>query len=169
MDTYKIRRGIKDPLYGVNFLLKKYSKYIASDKIYLSLRWFTTTHRFINWERPSRFTEKLQWIKVFYRKPELTAMVDKVEAKKYVASIIGEQFIIPTIAVWDNADDIDFNTLPEQFVLKCNHDSGTGMCICTDKSKLDFLKVKKGLNVGLKSDYYPLSREWPYKNVRRKV
>lgn len=169
MESYKLKRGMKDPLYGVNFLLKRFSRFIPNDKVYLSLRWFTVTHRFINWRNPSRFTEKLQWLKVYYHRPELTTMVDKIEAKKYVAGIIGEQFIIPTIAVWDSADDIDFDKLPDKFVLKCNHDSGTGMCICTDKSKLDYSSVRKGLNEGLKSDYYPISREWPYKNVKRKV
>ena len=169
MNSYKLKRGIKEPLYGINYLLKRFSKYITNDKLYLSLRWFTVTHRFINWKNPLRFTEKLQWIKVYYRKPELTKMVDKVEAKKYVASIIGEQYIIPTIAEWNNAEDIDFDILPNQFVLKCNHDSGTGMCICKDKSKLDYFKVKQELKKGLKSDYYYISREWPYKNVKRKV
>lgn len=169
MESYKLKRGLRDPLYGVNFLLKRFSKYITNDKIYLSLRWFTVTHRFINWRNPSRFTEKLQWLKVYYHRPELTTMVDKIEAKKYVAGIIGEQYIIPTLAVWDNADEIDFDKLPEQFVLKCNHDSGTGMCICSDKSKLDYSDARKGLNMGLTSDYYPISREWPYKYVKRKV
>lgn len=169
MESYKLKRGIKDPLYGVNFLLKRFSRFIPNDKVYLSLRWFTVTHRFINWRKPSRFTEKLQWLKVYFHKPELTTMVDKIEAKKYVANIIGDRYIIPTIAVWNSADDIDFEKLPDQFVLKCNHDSGTGMCICKNKSKINPSKVKEELNLGLRSDYYRLSREWPYKNVRRKV
>lgn len=169
MDTYKIKRGLVDPLYGVSFLLKKLSKYIGNDKLYLSLRWFTINHRFVNWNNPTTFTEKLQWMKVYYRRPELTKLVDKIEVKKYVSGIIGDQHIIPTIGVWDSADDIDFEKLPSQFVLKCNHDSGTGMCICRNKSKLNQRKVKEELNLGLHSDYYRVSREWPYKNVKRKV
>ena len=169
MDIYKLKRGLKDPLYGVNFLLKKFSYFIPNDKLYLSLRWFTVNHRLVNWEKPIRFTEKLQWLKINYRRPELTMMADKIEVKKYVTSIIGNQFVIPTIAVWNNADEIDFDSLPNQFVLKCNHDSGTGMCICRDKSKLDHAIVRAELNKGLKSNYYPISREWPYKNVPRKV
>lgn len=96
-------------------------------------------------------------------------MVDKYKVRDYIAEKLGEEYLIPLLGVWDNADDIDFDKLPEQFVLKCNHNSGLGMCICKDKSKLDIEKVKKELNQGLKQDYYLTGREWPYKNVSRKI
>ena len=95
-------------------------------------------------------------------------MVDKYEVKKYVASKIGEEHIIKTLGVWDHFDDIDFAQLPNQFVLKCTHDSG-GLVICTDKSKLDLAAAKKKIEKSLKNDYYMQNREWPYKNVKRRI
>lgn len=169
MTIAKLKQGLKRPSYLIDYLLKKLSRFIRNDKLYLSLRWATINHRFINWRNPITFTEKLQWMKVYYRKPELSLMVDKIEAKKYVAGIIGNKYIIPTIAEWENVDDINFCELPEKFVLKCNHNSGTGMCICTDKSKLNYTSVINGLKKGLASDYYTVTREWPYKNVKRRV
>lgn len=123
----------------------------------------------LNLKDPKTFNEKLQWLKLYNRKPEYTIMVDKVKAKEYVVKIIGKEHIIPTLGVWDDPDEIDFDKLPEQFVLKCNHNSGLGMCICRDKSKLDIAKVKRELRKGLQQDYYMTNREWPYKNVPRKI
>lgn len=125
--------------------------------------------RKLNLKNPKTFNEKLQWLKLYNHKPEYTIMVDKVKAKEYVAKLIGEEHIIPTLGVWDDPDDIDFDALPDQFVLKCNHNSGTGMCICRDKSKLDIEKVKAELRKGLKENYFMRWREWPYKNVPRKI
>ncbi len=95
-------------------------------------------------------------------------MVDKYEAKKYVADIIGEEYIIPTLGVWDKFDDIDFDTLPNQFVLKCTHDSG-GLVIVRDKATFDISSAKKKINRCLKRNYYLLGREWPYKNVKPRI
>ncbi|MCD8007048.1 MAG: glycosyl transferase [Oscillospiraceae bacterium] len=139
------------------------------DKMYLSLKFRVMMGKKLNLKNPQTFNEKLQWLKLYDRKPIYTTMVDKYEAKKYVASIIGEEYIIPTLGVWDSPDEIDFDSLPDQFVLKCNHNSGRGMCICTDKSKLDIEAVKRGLQKGLNENYYITNREWPYKDVPRKV
>ena len=122
----------------------------------------------LNLDNPQTFNEKLQWLKLYDRRPEYTHMVDKMEAKKYVASIIGEEYIIPTLEVYDRAEDIDFDALPNQFVLKCTHDSG-GIVICRDKSKLDRKAVRKKLAKGLKVNYFYQNREWPYKNVRPRI
>ena len=118
---------------------------------------------------PRTFGEKLEWLKLYNRKPEYTIMVDKVKVKDYVAPIIGEKYIIPTLGVWDDPEEIDFDSLPNRFVLKCNHNSGLGMFICKDKNKIYIDKVKTGLRQGLKQDYYIGSREWPYKNVPRRI
>ena len=96
-------------------------------------------------------------------------MVDKCRVKDYVADIIGEEYIIPTLGEWESSEQINFDELPQKFVLKCNHNSGLGMCICKDKSKLDISKVKQKLSEGLSQDYYLTGREWPYKNVKRKI
>lgn len=96
-------------------------------------------------------------------------MVDKCKVREYIAETIGAEYLIPLIGVWDDPDDIDFYALPNQFAMKCNHNSGTGMCICKDKSQLNWTEVKKQLRKGLKQDYYLYGREWPYKNVERKI
>ena len=122
----------------------------------------------LNLDNPETFNEKLQWLKLNNRKDEYTRMVDKYEVKEYVASIVGDQFIIPTLGVWDSFDEIDFDALPEQFVLKCTHDSG-GLVICKDKSKLDLKVAKKKIQKSLKRSYYWVGREWPYKNVKPRI
>lgn len=149
-------------------LLGKFS-FLFPDKQYLQMMYWLHLGRKLNLKNPKTFNEKLQWLKLYNHKPEYTIMVDKVKAKEYVAKLIGEEHIIPTLGVWDDPDDIDFDALPDQFVLKCNHNSGTGMCICRDKSKLDIEKVKAELRKGLKENYFMRWREWPYKNVPRKI
>ena len=140
-----------------------------SDEEYLKKAFKCNMGKDLNLENPQTFNEKIQWLKLHDRNPLYTLMVDKYLVKDYVASIIGQEYIIPTLGVWDSPDDIDFDKLPDQFVLKCNHNSGTGMCICKDKSKLDVKKVKSELRKGLAQDYYLHGREWPYKNVPRKI
>lgn len=113
--------------------------------------------------------EKIQWLKLYNRKPEYTIMVDKVKVKQYVEEKLGKECIIPNLGVWESPEEIDFDALPNQFVLKCNHNSGTGMYICKDKRTLDIEKVKAGLRKGLKENYFLHGREWPYKDVPRRI
>ena len=117
---------------------------------------------------PQTYTEKLQWLKLYDHRPEYTAMVDKHQAKQLVARKIGPEYVIPTLGVWDRPEDIDFDSLPQQFVLKCTHDSG-GLVICRDKEKLDKEAARKKLAKCLKRNYYEVHREWPYKNVPKRI
>ncbi len=117
---------------------------------------------------PVLFSEKLQWLKLHNRNPLYTTMVDKVAAKDYVAEKIGAEYIIPTLGVWDSFDEIDFDKLPDKFVLKCTHDSG-GLVICTDKSKLDMKAARKKITDSLRTDFFLVGREWPYKDVPRRI
>lgn len=144
-----------------------FAKYY-SDKKFLEKLFPLCVGYKLNLEYPKTYNEKLQWLKLFDRNPEYTKMVDKIEAKKYVASIIGEEYIIPTLAEYDFAEDIDFDSLPNSFVLKCTHDSG-GIIICKDKTKLDKNKAIKNLNKWLKVNYFYQNREWPYKNVKPRI
>lgn len=141
---------------------------LLSDEQYLKLLFKANLGYPLDLENPQTFNEKLNWIKLYDRKPIYTTMVDKYEAKRYVASIIGEEYIIPTLGVWDRFEDIDFDALPDQFVLKCTHDSG-GLVICRDKSKLDIEAARKKINRSLRTNYYLLGREWPYKDVRPRI
>lgn len=139
------------------------------DEKYLKRKYQAVMGKKLNLDNPVTFNEKLQWLKLHDRRPEYTMMVDKYKVRDYIAEKLGEEYLIPLLGVWDDPDDIDFDALPNQFVLKCNHNSGTGMCICKDKSKLDIEKAKKELRKGLAQDYYLTGREWPYKDVPRKI
>ena len=119
-------------------------------------------------ENPRAYTEKLQWLKLYDHRPVYTTMVDKYAVKDYVAQKIGQQYVIPLLGVWDRVEDIDFDSLPQRFVLKTTHDSG-GIVVCKDKSKLDIPAVRKKLKPFLKRNYYDHNREWPYKNVPHRI
>lgn len=139
-----------------------------NDEKYLCIVYKIRTGKTLNLEKPKTFNEKLQWLKLYDRKIEYTTMVDKYAVKQYVADKIGENHIIPTLGVWDKFEDIDFDKLPNNFVLKCTHDSG-GLVICRDKSKLDMNAAKKKLNKSLKRNYFYAGREWPYKDVKPRI
>lgn len=142
--------------------------HVAPTKFYLAIKYRVIFGRWIDWKAPKTFTEKLQWLKVYGFRKEYVTMVDKVLAKKYVAEKIGKKYIIPTLAVADCAEELDGRALPSKFVLKTNHDSGTAL-LCKNKDSFDFDKAKHVLNKALKSNYYLMGREMPYKYVKRKV
>ena len=121
--------------------------------------------RELDLENPKLYTEKLQWLKLYDQRPEYTTMVDKYAVKQYIADRIGQEYVIPLLGVWDRVEDIDFDSLPDRFVLKTTHDSG-GLVICKDKSQLDIRAAKKKISYFLKRKYYDYNREWPYKNVK---
>lgn len=139
-----------------------------SDEFYLKIQYPYKTGWRLNLDNPLTFNEKLQWLKLHYRNDELTMMVDKYAVKNYVSEKIGKKYLIPTIGVWDDVDEIDFSKLPDRFVLKCTHDSG-GLIVCKDKNRLDLGKTRKWLKKRLKDNFYLYKREWPYKNVKARV
>lgn len=141
---------------------------ILPDGVYLRLRYLIAFRKPLHLKNPRTFNEKLQWLKLYDRNPEYTRMVDKFEAKKYVAERIGEEYIVPTLGVWDRFEEIDFDALPDQFVLKCTHDSG-GLVICKDKKSLDLDAARRKITSCLKENYYWDYREWPYKHVKPRI
>lgn len=150
-------------------LLIKYAN-LFPDKLYLQLRYFFEFGSLLDLKHPKTFNEKIQWLKLYNRRPEYTQMVDKYLVKDYVSKIIGSEYIIPTLHVWNSIEEIEFESLPNKFVLKTTHGGGgNGVFICKDKSNLDknecLNKIKKGLNV----DIYTQMREWPYKNISRRI
>lgn len=147
--------------------IKKLLK-LLPDYIFLQIKYRYKFNKKLDLKKPQTFNEKLQWLKLYDRNPEYTKMVDKYEAKKYVANIIGEEYIIPTLGVYDKFEDINFATLPNQFVIKCTHDSG-GLIICKDKTKLNIKEARKKINKSLKRNYFYTGREWPYKNVKPRI
>ena len=163
----KITTVINDPKTLLLVPLMHFS-FLFTDEIYLKFLFRFTMNKKLNLKNPQTFNEKLQWLKLNYKKPELNNMVDKYEAKKYVSKIIGEGFIVKNLGLWDSFDKIDFDKLPDQFVLKTTHDQG-GVVIVNDKNKLDKNAAEKKLTEHLKVKHYYLSREWPYKNVQPRI
>lgn len=150
-------------------LLKKFW-FLFSDKTYLKIRYYLEMHEKLNLNDPKKFTEKIQWLKLYDRKDEYMRLVDKITVKQYVESVISKDIIIPTLGVWNNFDDIDFNILPNEFVLKTNHSGGsTGVVICKDKRNFDISHARKLLNSSLKSNSYYTTKEWTYKNIKPKI
>lgn len=144
--------------------------WIFPDKLYLKLVYYIKNKEWINIDQPKTFNEKLQWLKLYDHRPEYTMMVDKYAVKDYVAKIIGEKYVIPTIGVWDKPEDIDWDILPNQFVLKTTHGGGNGgVIICRDKNVFNRVDAVLKLNKAMKQDLYKKFREWPYKNVQKKI
>lgn len=157
------------PTLVIEYLINK--TFIAkwfSDKAYLRLKYILCMGKKLDLNMPETFNEKLQWLKLYDRKSEYTQMVDKYGVREYIASTIGEEYLIPLIGVWDSLDEIDFDSLPDQFVLKSTHDSG-GVVVCKNKAEFDIEKAKQKLRKSLKRKYFYNSREWPYKNVKPRI
>lgn len=146
----------------------KYALRFIPDKAYIQIYYFSHFKRLANLKNPKTYNEKLNWLKLHDRNPLYTHLVDKYEAKEYVAEIIGNEYIIPTFGVWEHFDDINFDALPNQFVLKCTHDS-EGLVIVKDKSRMDKIAAKDKIEAALKLNFYYIGREWPYKDVKPRI
>lgn len=156
-----------NPRHFVAALLYRFGGWIP-DGIYLRIIFWLETKSILHLDNPRTYTEKLQWLKLYYRHPDLTNMVDKLKVKDLVAAIIGEEYVIPTLGSWSSTKEIDWDALPNQFVIKTNHDGGNfGVIICKDKARFDYNKAIRELNQSLYRNTFALSREWPYKNIER--
>ena len=162
-----ITKFIRQPRRIINYVLY-HTAGIWPDKMYLSLTFYSKFGYWIDWEHPQTFNEKLNWLKLNYRNPLLTKMADKYEVKAIVKKLIGEEHVVPCFGVWDRFEDIDFDKLPNQFVLKTTGDS-SGTFICKDKAKLDMVKAKEHVMKGLGRNYYYKCREWVYKDIKPRI
>lgn len=163
-----VKKLIDRPLLPI-FLLNSWGffRFISDDK-WVCFAYRVKMGKKLNLDNPQSFNEKLQWLKIYDRKPLYTQLADKYRVREYIAETIGEEYLIPVFGVYDRFDDIDFDKLPNQFVIKCNHDSG-GLVICRDKSKIDIDAARKKINKSLKNKFYYASREWPYKDIKPKI
>lgn len=159
---------IVDERYRTKIVAKHGGYKHLSDEDFLKKMYYARMGKRLDLNNPQTYNEKLQWLKLYDRKPEYTKLVDKYEVKKFVVDRIGKEHVIPTLGVWDSFEQIDFDSLPKQFVLKCTHDSG-GLFICTDKDKLDIEVARKKINQSLRRNFYYFGREWPYKNVKPRI
>lgn len=139
-----------------------------NDKFYLQVKYFISMHSIPNFDDPKTYQEKLNWLKLNYRPKGQEIFVDKYEVKKYIEEKLGKEYVVPCYGVWSSFEEIDFDKLPDQFVLKCTHDSGS-YCICRDKKNFDIKKARKRINKGLRRDYYYNSREWPYRYCKHRI
>ena len=161
-------RFFRDPFWGITTLAVRGCFNWVSDKAYLRVLFWLRLHRKLDLNNPTSYNEKLQWMKLYNRQPLYTDLVDKYEVRKYVSKKIGEEYLIKLLGVYNKFEEIDFNSLPDRFVLKCNHDSGS-VFICRDKKTFDFENARRRITASLKRNYYWEGREWPYKNVTPKI
>ena len=164
----KLYKALHNPLYVPWCLWHKISPLIKDDEFYLKVDYYLAMKKKLNLDNPQTFNEKLQWMKLHDKHPEYTMMVDKYEAKEYVRGILGDEYIIPTLALWDRPEDIDFNILPNEFVLKCTHDSGC-VIICKDKCSFDVEAARRKLASRLRKEFYLEHREYPYRDVKPRI
>lgn len=162
-------KAITHPRLLAGYILNKNASRISDDRKYIKWKYWLTFGEKCDLDNPKTFQEKLQWIKLNDRKEIYHQMVDKYDAKKFIKEKVGEEYVIPTLGIWERFEDIDFDSLPNQFIIKNTHDSGTYF-ICKDKSQLDIKEVRKRLLIDeRKEDYYVFSREWPYKGLKHRI
>lgn len=164
----KILKYIKNPRMIILCLANYHFFDWMSDKSYLQMLYLIKMKKKLNLNNPQTFNEKLQWLKLNDRKEIYTKMVDKYEAKQFVAEKIGKEYIIPTLGIYNKFNEINFDNLPNQFVIKCTHDSG-GVVIVKDKKNFNIKQAKKKINKCLKQNFYKVGREWPYKNIKPRI
>lgn len=161
---------IKHPYEFLGGIIVKLNRLFPNDELYLKIIFRCFMGKRLDLKNPKTFSEKLQWLKLYNRKPEYTMMVDKYAVKEYVAEKIGKEYVIPTLGVWDSVEDIDWDSLPQQFVLKTTHaGGGNGVVICKDKTTFDKDKAISKLSNSMKNNPYYTLREWPYKNVQPRI
>ena len=156
------------------FANRKFHKLVTqdinlSDEEYIQKMFRIKTGYKLDLDNPKTINEKINWLKLFDRNPDHISKVDKYLVRDYVSKTIGDKYLVPLIGAWDSADEIDFDALPDRFVLKCNHSSGYGNFICHDKSKIDVSEIRDYFRNSINEDYYHYGREWPYKDVKRKI
>ena len=164
----KIRTFIENPQYFITSPAAKGWLNWVPDSLYLKVLYRVIMGRKLNLKNPKEYNEKLQWLKLNDRKPEYSTMVDKYEVRGYIEDLLGDKYLIPCLGIYDSVDDIDIDALPDRFVLKCTHDSGS-VEICKDKSSFDIEGAGHRLSQAMKRNYYATYREWPYKYVKPRI
>ena len=164
----RIIKALKNPKLAINYLLNQKIFRIIPDKLYIKIKYRLGVGKPLNLNNPKAFTEKIQWLKLYDRNPIYTNWVDKYLVREYIEKTIGGEYLIPLLGIYYSYDEIDFHSLPKEFVLKPNHTSGD-IYICHDKDQIDHVQLKKDINRWLKREYYWIHREWPYKNVKPRI
>lgn len=168
MNLRKKLRILYDPKERFKFKRRHYMLNSMPDEEFLRLAFRYVRGLELNLENPTLFTEKLQWLKLYDRRPEYVRMVDKLAAKEYIRARIGGGYVPALLGAWERFDDIDFDALPDRFALKCTHDCKS-VVLCTDKRSFNRAKARRKLERALRTPYAELSREWAYRNVKPRI
>lgn len=168
MKRNKLLRFFTDPIWAVSVFIVRHPRIIRNDEVFIKWSFYHGLHRWPNLKDPKTFSEKLNWLKLHAKNPVYSTLVDKYTAKKWIVEKKVDVKVIPTLGVFDKFSDIDFDKLPNQFVLKCTHDSG-GLVICKDKDALNIAKAKEKIERSLQTNFYLKNREYPYKNVKPRI
>lgn len=163
----KIKKALKNPYYACELVLNQLAPYV-SDEHFVKWKYYLNFHKWLDLNNPQTFNEKLQWLKLNDQHEEYTQLVDKYEAKRVVSGLLGEDYVIPTLGVYDSFEEIDFSALPNQFVLKCTHNSG-GVVICRDKADFDIGTSRRKFSRWLSVNPFWKNREYPYKNIKPRI
>ena len=164
----RLYKAIKDPYWAFGVILRRTIGRWMNDRSFIKWEYFSGMGKFPDLDNPTTYNEKLQWLKLHDIHREYSKLVDKYESKEVVRRLIGDEYIIPTLAVYDSLDEIDFDKLPNQFVLKTTHDSG-GVVVCPDKTKLDWKAARRKLEKSLRHNFFYEHREYPYKDVKPRI
>lgn len=164
---HRVKRALTDPRHDLELFLNNTANW-WSDETFIKLKFWALQGKRLRINHPQTFIEKQNWLKLNDHNPIYTELADKYRVKAIVARKIGEEYVVPCYGYWERIEDIDFDQLPQQFVMKCNHNSGGGV-ICKDKSTLDIEKAKRGLQHCMNDDFFKYSRVWPYKNIKRGI
>lgn len=165
-----LRKLLNNPLKPGAVLMRKLGPWIKDDETYLRWYYFFSMRKRLNLKTPSTFNEKVNWLKLHDHNPLYTSLVDKLEAKDHVTKKVGAEHVFPTLGIWHRPEDIEWDALPNRFVLKTTQGGGgIGVIICHDKTKFDKAKATAKLNSALKQNLYTSSREWPYRDVRPRI
>ncbi len=164
----KVKKAFKNPSLVLLYLLNTKIGRLLSDRLYLKIKYRLTMHKKLNLENPKEYDEKLQWLKLYDRKDIYTTISDKYAVRQYIKNAIGEEYLVPILGLWTDPNQIDFNSLPDQFVLKCTHDSG-GLSLCKNKATFNFLEAKQKIDKRFRNNYYWGGREWQYRNITPRV
>lgn len=163
-----IKKLFHQPLLPLSYIWVWMSPIVKNSETYLKVYYRFRTGKKLNLDHPVSFQEKTQWLKLHYKESLYTRLVDKYEVREYVAGKIGAEYLIPLYGVYESFDDIDFPSLPDQFVIKCTHDSGSTI-VCRDKSSFNIKAARKRIMSSMKKDYFLEGREYPYKDVRHRI
>lgn len=158
-------RLLKDPVRMIPPLSDRGLLNWLPDSMYISLKYQGMTGKKLNLKEPKGFNEKLQYLKLNNRNPAYIEYVDKYRVRRYVSDVLGDSYLVPFYGKWDQAEDISFEKMPDTFVLKCNHDSGS-IKVIKNKSQISLSEIKKYYTKRIKRSPYYYGREWPYKYVK---